>query len=172
MSLTLNIKPSNKEVAELYKNSKAFHEGDAGFDLYCPNDIEIYAQNKATINFQISCELLEDCSVRYAHTYSDIENLDYKRYLLVPRSSITNTDLIMLNSPGIIDAGYRGEIKAKVWNYAQRYINGGGPVQKIEKGARLFQLVPLSEKAISKVNIVDTLSETTRGSGGFGSTGT
>jgi dUTP pyrophosphatase len=70
---------------------------------------------------------------------------------------------MMANSVGIIDAGYRGNIMAKVRN-----MNLTSPV-KVNKGDKLFQICAPDLKSI-KLNIVDTLSETTRGSGGFGST--
>jgi dUTP pyrophosphatase len=84
-------------------------------------------------------------------------------YLLMPRSSISKTPLRMSNSIGLIDAGYRGEIIAMVDNIkTEDYM--------IHIGDRLFQIVAMDGSPIS-FELVDDLSETTRGSGGFGSTG-
>ena len=81
-----------------------------------------------------------------------------------PRSGLAAKNQIsVLNTPGTIDADYRGEIKVIL-------INHGKNVFKIEKGLRIAQMVlcPVI-KAILKE--VDTLEETKRGTGGFGSTG-
>ena len=69
----------------------------------------------------------------------------------------------MANSIGLIDAAYRGNIKAVVDNKTS------GVLPQI--GDRLFQLVAPNLHSIDKVVVVDTLSETSRGAGGFGPTG-
>jgi dUTP pyrophosphatase len=70
----------------------------------------------------------------------------------------------VLNSPGTIDADYRGEVKVLL-------INLGTEAFEIERGMRIAQLViqPVSRAALVEV---DELSDSARGSGGFGSTGT
>tara|TARA_B000000460_G_scaffold34298_1_gene21375 strand:- start:282 stop:494 length:213 start_codon:yes stop_codon:yes gene_type:complete len=70
----------------------------------------------------------------------------------------------MANSIGLIDGGYRGEIMAVCDN-----IKTEG--YRIEKGQRLFQLVAADSSNI-EYELVESLEETTRGVGGFGSTGT
>ena len=82
-----------------------------------------------------------------------------------PRSGLAAKNQIsVLNTPGTIDADYRGEIKVIL-------INLGNKTFKVEKGLRIAQMVlcPI-EKA--KIREVEDLEETDRGSGGFGSTGT
>ena len=71
--------------------------------------------------------------------------------------------LCVLNSPGTIDADYRGELKVILINLGQKSF-------KIEKGLRIAQMVlcPVIKVTLKEV---ETLEETTRGSGGFGSTG-
>ena len=84
-------------------------------------------------------------------------------FYLYPRSSISKTPLMMANHVGIIDSGYRGEVIAAVRNMAiDDY--------KIEGGTRLFQICAPDLKPFL-VEIVDQLSNTERGAGGFGSTG-
>ena len=69
----------------------------------------------------------------------------------------------MSNSIGLIDGGYRGEIMAVCDNIkSEDYI--------VEKGQRLFQLVA-TDSSIIEYELVEELEMTTRGSGGFGSTG-
>ena len=83
--------------------------------------------------------------------------------LVFPRSSISKTDHYLRNSVGVIDAGYRGEIKIRM---SVPFL--GGVEYKV--GDRVAQLVIMK---LPWVNIeqVDELSETDRGEGGFGSTG-
>ena len=72
--------------------------------------------------------------------------------------------LMVLNSPGTIDADYRGEVKVILMNL-------GGDSVTIDRGDRIAQLViaPVTRVVIDEV---EEIEETTRGEGGFGSTGT
>ena len=77
----------------------------------------------------------------------------------------------MANSVGIIDSEYRGNIMAKVRNIPiKEKIVGNRDIFTIEKGTRLFQICSPDLSPL-KVKCVDELSTTSRGSGGFGSTG-
>ena len=151
MSQVLLIKCDNKELYDLYKELENKSSADSGIDLYCPNDLYINSHSQVCINFNISCEIIDNITG---------ENLPY---WLVPRSSIVKTPLRMSNSIGLIDQGYRGNIMAYVDNISnEQYF--------IEKNRRLFQLVSPTLQSM-KVKVVDELSSTSRGSGGFGSTG-
>ena len=110
------------------------------------NEQTILAGETTLIHLQIACE-----------------NTDNKPYLLMPRSSIAKTPLRLCNSIGLIDGGYRGELMTVVDNVKTEDYT-------VEPGQRLFQLVAMDGSPIH-IEIVDELSETTRGSGGFGSTG-
>ena len=82
-----------------------------------------------------------------------------------PRSGLAaKHQLSVLNTPGTIDADYRGEIKVIL-------INLGKKSFIVEKGLRIAQMV-LCPLIKAKIKEVETLDDTTRGSGGFGSTGT
>ena len=82
-----------------------------------------------------------------------------------PRSGLAAKNQIsVLNTPGTIDADYRGEIKVIL-------INLGTKSFMIENGARIAQMV-LCPVAKAKLKEVKILESTKRGSGGFGSTGT
>ena len=130
----------------LYEKHGSYHEGDAGLDLFIIDKTTVKPGLSGMIKLQIACE-----------------NIDNKPYFLLPRSSISKTSLRLSNSVGLIDAGYRGEIMAAVDNIkAEEYT--------VEPGQRLFQLVPIDGSPIS-FELVDELSETSRGAGGFGSTG-
>lgn len=81
-----------------------------------------------------------------------------------PRSGLAaKRGLTMLNTPGTIDSDYRGEIKCIV-------VNLSGETQTIEPGERIAQMVIARYEQIAWVQ-VESLSETDRGAGGFGSTG-
>ena len=82
-----------------------------------------------------------------------------------PRSGLAAKQKIsVLNTPGTIDADYRGEIKVILINLGQESF-------KVEKGLRIAQMVvcPVVQAQLKEV---DDLNETERGKGGFGSTGT
>lgn len=82
-----------------------------------------------------------------------------------PRSGLAaKNGVTVLNSPGTIDSDYRGEIKVILFN-------AGSEPFRLERGMRIAQLVvaPVSRATLQ---IVESLSETARAEGGFGSTGT
>ena len=152
MSITLNILPNSNEIKEFYENYTSFHQGDAGYDLFVPNDIIFENEGTQFIDFGIKCEMID-------------ENNNPMSYYLYPRSSISKTPLIMANSVGIIDAGYRGNIKG-----ALRFTpNKTDITYKISRGTRLLQICHPSLKQFN-IKIVNELSSSTRGEGGFGST--
>ncbi len=144
--MKLLIKPLNNLAKEYYSNHDHFHIGDAGLDLYVLEDQTFKAGETGKVKLGISCE-----------------NLDGKGYFLFPRSSISKTPLRMANSIGLIDGGYRGEIMAVCDNIKDYDFS-------ISKGDRLFQLVSADLSSI-EFKITDNLSDSTRGEGGFGSTG-
>ena len=81
-----------------------------------------------------------------------------------PRSGLAlKHGITVLNSPGTIDADYRGEIKVLL-------INFGNETFEIKKGERIAQMV-ISQHKTAEFVLVETLSETNRGEGGYGSTG-
>ncbi len=147
----LNILPENIQVESLYTNHTTYHEGDSGLDLFFPQDENIGPGETKLISLGIQCEAFFD------------KNKDRNvSYYLYPRSSISKTPLRMANSVGIIDAGYRGTIMAAVTNTSV-------DSYEIKRGQRLFQLCGPTLEPVT-FQLVDTLSESTRGTGGFGST--
>ena len=144
--MKLKIKPLNEKAHEYYSNHKHFHDGDAGLDLYILEDIHFQPGETKAIKLGISCEPEDGVA-----------------YYLFPRSSISKTPLRMSNSIGLIDGGYRGEIMAMCDNIKKEPYT-------VDRGQRLFQLVATDSSPIH-YEIVDELQMTTRGTGGFGSTG-
>ena len=84
--------------------------------------------------------------------------------LIFPRSSISKTDLILTNSVGVIDSGYRGEIKLRF------KISKEGDINIYEKGDKIGQLIIIPYPQI-EFEEVNELSSTERGEDGFGSSG-
>lgn len=142
----LLLKPLNEAARKCYQDHGHFHEGDAGLDLYTLEELCLGPGETKLIEFGICCQPLSG-----------------KAYFLIPRSSISKTPLRMANSIGLIDGGYRGQIMAAVDNIK-------GEAYVVEAGTRLFQLIFPDCSPIS-YQLVEELNETSRGSGGFGSTG-
>lgn len=85
--------------------------------------------------------------------------------LIFPRSSVTNKDLMLKNSVGIIDSGYRGEIKFRFLNVSKH-----PSIQMYNVGERVGQMMIIPIPTV-EFEEVDELTETQRGDGGYGSTG-
>ena len=193
MRSVLFIKPTCDKTLNLYNSHSTFHEGDSGLDLYIPNDIEICLGETKFINLGIQCEMKE-----YSKHYPNNEkNVSYYLY---PRSSFSKTPLIMGNHVGIIDAGYRGDLIAAVKyipdkdaissllytnlqiqrpahgadlltnSDIQKQVMSNLPKYKIKAGTRLFQICSRTLDPF-KYKLSDRLSDSSRGQGGFGSTG-
>lgn len=146
----VKIKINDTKTQELYKNHTSFHEGDAGLDIFTPERLVINPHTKGIIKTGVHCEATENgrnCS-----------------FWMLPRSSVaTKTPLMLANSMGLIDAGYRGELMGVFYNTSDTpYV--------IYEGTRLLQICSASLMPVS-FELVDTLSETSRGEGGYGSTG-
>ena len=135
-------------------------DSNAGFDLFSASDVHV-EQTPILIPFGITVRLLKVEPMPNG-TSNEVVKTD-SHFLLMPRSSIYKTGLMMANSTGVIDKSYRGELKAPVWS-----MTGNSTVQK---GDRLFQIVAPDMGWIRHVHLVDSLPDTDRGAGGFGSTG-
>ena len=144
--MKLRIKAFNDRAKALYENHSYFHTGDAGLDLFVVENQTIPAKSTKPIPLQIACE-----------------NLDNKAYYLFPRSSISKSPLRLANSIGLIDAGYRGELIGMVDNIYDKDF-------QVKRGERYFQLVAVDSSPV-EFELVDELSVSSRGEGGFGSTG-
>jgi dUTP pyrophosphatase len=149
--MKLLIKTENPVLTTVYSNHQHYNPGDSGLDLFCPETITINPGETVKINLQIKCEALSDDRQR---------NVSYYLY---PRSSIIKTPLRLSNSVGIIDAGYRGDIIAYVDNIKNESYT-------ISQGDRLFQICAGNLEPI-EFQLVNDLSNTQRGTSGFGSTG-
>ena len=123
------------------------HPGDAGMDLYSIQSRQIPAAESAMIRTGITIQLPQ-------HTEAQVR----------PRSGLAlKHQITVLNSPGTIDQGYRGEVKVIL-------INHGKETFTVEPGMRIAQLVIQPVLTVQVVE-VEGLSQSSRGEGGFGSSG-
>lgn len=123
------------------------HHGDAGLDLFSILDMEIHPGDSALIPTGISIQLPIGTEAQ-----------------IRPRSGLAlKHQITVLNTPGTIDQGYRGEIGVIL-------INHGKEIFKVEQGMKIAQMV-IQHILTVKVEINEELDSTERGPGGFGSTG-
>lgn len=120
------------------------HSTDAGLDLYSPVDVMIMPQASAVIDTGVHVELPPG-SVGFLKSKS---GLNVKHGIL---------------GEGVIDAGYTGSIRVKLYNHSEEGYY-------IQRGDKITQLVILPV-ILPDLEQVDSLEDTERGCGGFGSTG-
>ena len=123
------------------------HPGDAGMDLHSAVDLDVPPGETRLVGTGVAIELPSGTEAQVR-----------------PRSGIAlKHSVTVLNTPGTIDAGYRGEIGVIL-------INHGRTVFEVRRGMKVAQLVVKPTLEVEVV-VVDALSDTSRGDGGFGSTG-
>jgi len=158
------------EGLQYYKNIGGIRNNDnAGVDLYCVEDYKVSAEFDVRRTAPVPVKLLNLGTRARMLKVSPLGDYDIREeevhYFLYPRSSIYKSGVILCNSTGIIDRTYRGTLMAPVTNLNEyTYPN-------VEKGNRLFQICAPELGHISEIRIVESLPETSRGAGGFGSTG-
>ena len=124
------------------------HPGDAGLDLRSAVDVEVAPGARALVPTGLAIAVPE------GHAG-----------LVLPRSGLASkVGLTLANAPGLIDAGYRGEVVCAVVN-----LDRTEPV-RIARGDRIAQLVVVAVPQATPVEVAE-LPGSVRGSGGFGSTG-
>lgn len=123
------------------------HDGDAGLDLASVEEVVLKAGERAAVPTGLAMAIP-----------AGWVGLVHPRSGLARRHGVTVT-----NAPGTIDAGYRGEVQVLL-------VNLGSEEVVLAAGERIAQLV-LQRVGHAEVAEVDQLDDTSRGSGGFGSTG-
>lgn len=156
--LYIKINAEQKSVRDLlnhyYKNIELNNE-DSGINLLIPEDIKHNNRKQITIDHMVSYALFDNDKKCFRASY------------LYPRSSISKTNYRLANSVGIIDKGYRGNIKAKV-DIVPIFSNHNNYIQGQTK---LFQVCAPDLEPITTIIITNSLPESIRGTNGFGSTG-
>jgi dUTP pyrophosphatase len=148
------IHASNKNVHDMYVNHGTYNPGDSGLDLFIVKDTTIKPGETQLVDLGIRSQLRSWNWLRFKWVYHS--------YMLFPRSSISKTPLRLANSIGLVDSSYTGNIKAALYNHSKNEF-------ALKKGERYVQLVRPDLGSVS-FKLVDTLRNTQRGSGGFGST--
>jgi dUTP pyrophosphatase len=124
------------------------YPGDAGLDLHALEPVVLAAGERASIPTGIAVEIP-----------------DGQAGLVLPRSGLAaKHGIALVNAPGLIDSGYRGEIRVLLLN-TDRY-----HAYEFEPGERIAQLLLIRYDAPDVIE-VDELSVSERGGGGFGSSG-
>lgn len=143
MTLYVDCVPDDPDAVPSYSRP-----GDAGLDLRANDNYRIRPNSHVLVGTGVSVAI----------------PAGYAGYV-VPRSGLAlKHGVTVLNAPGLIDSGYRGQIGVLLHNtspYDSHYV---------QKGDRIAQLV-VAPVATVELFVVDELSETDRASGGFGSTG-
>jgi dUTP pyrophosphatase len=178
MGLTIYIDSDDDELKKLYvssvtnHNQKIYNEPDyydAGFDLFLPEQIDSTNINRIAnkVDFKVKCR-----AIMYTISGTNVCQKISPRYTpfyTYARSSISKTPLRLANNQGIIDAGYRGNLIGMF-----DCISDGWTGFSMPKYSRVLQvcapgLVPIY---VTIADSIDQLGQSTsRGEGGFGSTG-
>lgn len=137
-----------RRLSETARAPVRAHDGDAGMDLHSDEAAHLDPGERVSVGTGIAVAIPE------GHAG-----------LVVPRSGLAARDgITLVNTPGLIDAGYRGELRVLLLNTDR------DRSFKVTPGDRIAQLVLVKVESPEPAEVGE-LSETTRGEGGFGSTG-
>ncbi|WP_052636165.1 dUTP diphosphatase [Peptoclostridium litorale] len=143
----VDLKLKIKKIDENAVVPRYAHDGDAGLDLFSIEEKRIDPGDRALLRTGISMQLPENTEAQ-----------------IRPRSGLAlKNGITVLNTPGTIDEGYRGEVCIILINHSEKSF-------AVEKGMKIAQMVI---KPVLKVDVeeVEDLSASGRGENGFGSTG-
>jgi dUTP pyrophosphatase len=125
------------------------HDGDAGYDLHAAESLTLEPGARASVGTGVAVAIP-----------------DGHAGLVLPRSGLAlKHGIALVNAPGLIDSGYRGEVRVLLLNTdrAQPF--------EVAVGDRIAQLVIVRHAAPDELVEVDALDDSVRGAGGFGSSG-
>jgi dUTP pyrophosphatase len=124
------------------------HDGDAGYDLHAAEVVTLGPGERASVGTGIAVAIPDGCAG-----------------LVLPRSGLAaRHGIALVNAPGLIDSGYRGEVRVLLLNTDR------SEAFDVAVGDRIAQLVLVRFES-GPAEEVESLDETARGAGGFGSTG-
>ena len=140
----------NIKIKKLHSEAitpKYAHQGDAGMDIYSVEELIIPSKERGLVKTGLSFEIPEGYEIQVR-----------------PKSGLAlNHGLTILNTPGTIDSGYRGEICVIIFNSSAKDY-------QVKKSEKIAQIV-LKKVESMDIEEVNELSDSSRGQGGFGSTG-
>jgi dUTP pyrophosphatase len=138
-----------KLLSPTAKTPTIAHPGeDLGYDLFAAESVTIAPRGHAVVPTGISIEVTADDGTPMGALVRDKSSMAARR---------------VITTAGVIDAGYRGELKIVMENL-------GDTVAEIHAGDKLANLIPYPVLT-TPVEVVEELAESTRGAGGFGSSG-
>jgi len=182
--------PNYKMKLKVLNNHGLIHEpakqGDAGYDIVAASEPQVIGSLYQGLYYKSISHIEYDTQINIE---PEILGDGYKFYMLLyPRSSITKTNLVLANSVGVIDSGYRGNIKVCFKYIMQpedmKIVEGKSfrgkeskgivtsidPRRIYQKGDKVAQLIPCKHNELT-IDYVDSLNNSDRGHKGFGSTG-
>lgn len=137
----------NVKIEDGVEPPRYAHDGDAGLDLRISREVTLEPGGRTLVGTGISVEIPPGCVG-----------------LVFPRSGLAaKRGITLSNAVGVIDSGYRGEIRATLMNVSDEKV-------MLEAGTRVMQMVVMPYVPCEVV-AVDELGDTERGADGFGSTG-
>ena len=141
-----NIEIEIKLISPNGKIPSQKYDSDIGYDISASENITLKSNEVTLVNTGLAINLPNQCAG-----------------FVLPRSGLsTKHKITLINSPGLIDPGYTGELLVPLMNHADKDYD-------IEVGDRIAQLVLIDTNKVD-FKLVDNLPETDRSSGGFGST--
>lgn len=126
---------------------KQAHPGDAGFDLHALQDATLYPESRLLVKTGLAMQL----------------PVGYEGQVRSRSGAALKNGCFVLNSPGTIDCSYTGEVGVILHNTSDLIV-------PIKAGDRVAQLV-INKLPEVRIEVVDELDGSSRGNGGFGSTG-
>jgi dUTPase len=186
------------EARDLYSQEILYRENtNAGYDLFVAKEATLNLGQVSEQTPVLTYMAMLDLGVKARMlrinkpTLGGNEGSEEVHFWLAPRSSIWKSGIMMANSMGIIDKSYRGSLMAsvvpvptttqtdyeiqKVGDSDVKVYKNCNRIERqpltIQRGQRLFQILAPDMGWIKEVRLVDSLPETSRGEGGFGSTG-
>jgi len=137
-----------RRLSEAARAPAQAHVGDAGYDLHAAEAVTIGPGERASVGTGIAVAIPAG-----------------QAGLVIPRSGLAaRHGISVVNAPGLIDSGYRGELRVLLLN------TDSAETFDVAPGDRIAQLVLVAVET-PELEEVDELDETVRGAGGFGSTG-
>ena len=160
-TLYLYVDSSEPELLQMYQKKVQDHNQQIDTNAFPNSGFDLLLPTETTFEHNNFKSLLVDFKIKTEMTVKNTPSA-FGIYL---RSSICNTPLVLANHVGVIDAGYRGNIKG-----AFRCLDGTFVAEKFTR------LIQICHPSFCKIRVVlvekeTDLSTTVRGSGGFGSTG-
>jgi len=144
--LNKNIEIEIQLISSNGKVPSQKHVSDIGYDISASDNVTLKSNEVTLVSTGIAINLPQQCAG-----------------FVLPRSGLsTKHKITLINSPGLIDPGYTGELLVPL-------INHGNVDYEIKVGDRIAQLVLINTNSVN-FKVVDALPETDRSSGGFGST--